>query len=1130
MRIEQYIHIMDYALWDVIENRNSMPKTQTVNNVETVIPPTTAEEKLQRRNEVKEKSTLMMGLPNEHQLKFNSFKDAKSLLEAIEKRECKEPKGHDNRSGDVTRRTVLVETPNSSAMVSYDGLEGYDWIDQVEEGTTNYVIIAYSTSSASSSDSEGLEYNTVPPPHTGLFLPPKSDLSYTWLEELFDEPKTEKSKDKSNDVEPESVRKGSDALIIEDWVSDDEDEKVEKKEVKPSINWINLVKATTDNNPKETVKNVEQLKQNTHRKRGNQRNWNGMMSYRHMTGNMYFLIDYKEIDRGYVAFGGNPKGWKITGKGTKDETSGTLKSFITRVENLMNLRVKVIRYDNTTEYKNREMNLFCEVKVNTACYVQNRVLVTKPHNKTSYELFHGRTPAISFLRPFGCAVAIINTIDHVSKFDGKANEGFFVGYSLNSKAFRVFNSRTRIVEEKLHVRFSENTPNNVGSGPNWLFDIAALTKTINYQPIVAQSNDFSGTKASNGARKEKEPERDYILLPLWTADSPFSTTSKSPQDNEFQPSNDGAQKVDEDLRKENECTDQGEEDSTNSTNRVNNVTPNINDASSSRVNVVGANISIDLPPDPDMPTLEDISIFEDSHDDEDVSGAEADFYNLDSTFQEEVYVCQPPGFEDLDFPNKVYKVKKAIYGLHQAPRAWFSDVKKASTPMETSKPLLLWLQTPQLRLSMSFLQVVVVKYSGYKINCWITESDGFEQIVDFLNANQIKYALTVSLTIYTSCIKKIWTTVKIKTVNDDVRLQALIDGKKVVVNEASIKHDLKLNDAEGTSCLSNAVIFKELARIGAKTTSWNEFSSTMAFAIICIANNQKFNFSKYIFTSLVKKLEADVPFYMFPRFIQVFVNHHLGDLSHHKGIFVNPSLTKKVFANMKRVGTGFFEAVTPLFGTMMVQALEEVGDLPTDVQYTPIPDEPSSSQPQKKHKPRRKQRMETEISLTKINTKEHVHIPFNDPLPSEMKSSHKAKIEELESRVEKLQEVNRSLTNGLKSFNTRVESPTIKETVVDKEQSSKPGRKITDIDADAEVNLENVYNLDMAHEEIILSMQDADVQSERIEDVVKDVEDVVATAENVKGINAATILQISKDDVTLAQTLIKIKAVKPKAK
>nr|GEX69094.1 hypothetical protein [Tanacetum cinerariifolium] len=105
MRIEQYIQMMDYALWDVIENENSILKTQIVNNVETVIPPTTAEEKLQRRNEVKARSTLIMGLPNEHQLKFNSFKDVKSLLEAIEKR---------LGGNDATKR--LKETFSNSSM------------------------------------------------------------------------------------------------------------------------------------------------------------------------------------------------------------------------------------------------------------------------------------------------------------------------------------------------------------------------------------------------------------------------------------------------------------------------------------------------------------------------------------------------------------------------------------------------------------------------------------------------------------------------------------------------------------------------------------------------------------------------------------------------------------------------------------------------------------------------------------------------------------------------------------------------------------------------------------------------------------------------------------------------------
>ncbi|GKF74156.1 retrovirus-related pol polyprotein from transposon TNT 1-94, partial [Tanacetum coccineum] len=89
-----------------------------------------------------------------------------------------------------------------------------------------------------------------------------------------------------------------------------------------------------------------------------------------------------------------------------------------------------------------------------------------------------RKHALSFMRPFGRLVTILNTIDHLGKFDGKADEGFFVGYSTNSKAFRVFNSKTRIIEENLHVKFSEDTPNIAGKGPNWIFDIDALTMSI----------------------------------------------------------------------------------------------------------------------------------------------------------------------------------------------------------------------------------------------------------------------------------------------------------------------------------------------------------------------------------------------------------------------------------------------------------------------------------------------------------------------------------------------------------------------------------------------------------------------------------------------------------------------------
>ncbi|GKD13863.1 putative ribonuclease H-like domain-containing protein [Tanacetum coccineum] len=234
------------------------------------------------------------------------------------------------------------------------------------------------------------------------------------------------------------------------------------------------------------------------------------------------------------------------------------------------------------------------------------------------------------MRPFGCPVTILNTIDHLGKFDGKDDEGFFVGYSLNSKAFRVFNSRTRIVEENLHIRFSESTPNAVGSGPDWLFDIDALTRTMNYEPIVAgtQSNGFACIKASDNAgqaRKETEPAKDYILLPLWTADPPYSQDPNSSHDDGSKPSNDDGKKVDEDPRKKSECNDQEKEDNVNNTN-------NVNATGINEVNVVGGKTSIELPFDPNMLGLEDYSIFDFSRDDED-DGAEADMKNLDTTIQ-----------------------------------------------------------------------------------------------------------------------------------------------------------------------------------------------------------------------------------------------------------------------------------------------------------------------------------------------------------------------------------------------------------------------------------------------------------------------------------------------------------------
>nr|GEU28930.1 putative ribonuclease H-like domain-containing protein [Tanacetum cinerariifolium] len=161
--------------------------------------------------------------------------------------------------------------------------------------------------------------------------------------------------------------------------------------------------------------------------------------------------------------------------------------------------------------------------VNTACNVLNRALVIKPHNKTTYELIHGKHPLIDFMKSFGCPVTILNTRDHLGKFDRKAYEGLFVGYSVVSKAMRVFNKRTKIVEETLNIRFLKNAPNVKGNRLDWLFDIDSLTISMNYEPVIAekQTNGIAGTKDNivvGQAEKKKEPEQEYILIPICTID------------------------------------------------------------------------------------------------------------------------------------------------------------------------------------------------------------------------------------------------------------------------------------------------------------------------------------------------------------------------------------------------------------------------------------------------------------------------------------------------------------------------------------------------------------------------------------------------------------------------------------
>ncbi|GJZ38957.1 putative ribonuclease H-like domain-containing protein [Tanacetum coccineum] len=476
------------------------------------------------------------------------------------------------------------------------------------------------------------------------------------------------------------------------------------------------------------------------------------------------------------------------------------------LHNKMKLQKGKIEVARTMLADSKLPTTFWAEAVNTACYVQNRVLVIKPQNKTPYKLF--------------------------------------LGYSTYSKAFRVFNSRTRIIEENVHVQFIKNTPNIAGSGPNWLFDIDALTKYMNYKSVVTrnQSNGSTGSKSCDNAVKARIETilgKDYILLPLSIQEPPFSSSSKDSPDVRFKPSREEEKKDAEDPRNESGNPNEGKDSRVSSTkepiinqekdDNINNTIPyqinstnNINTASDrnntnnvnavistvntvgSEVNVVELKTSTELPNDPNMPELKDILYL----DDDEGVGAEADIKNLDThipispisttrihkdhpveqiirdiystpqtrrmkksvteqamfspeqqrinykdfqnylfacfllqeepkkvwtlvdlpnekraigtkwvyrnkkderviviknkarlvaqgytqeegidydemdvksaflygKIEEEVYVCQPPGIEDPDFLNRVYKVEKALYGLHQAHKAWYETL------------------------------------------------------------------------------------------------------------------------------------------------------------------------------------------------------------------------------------------------------------------------------------------------------------------------------------------------------------------------------------------------------------------------------------------------------------------------
>nr|GEV26218.1 hypothetical protein [Tanacetum cinerariifolium] len=1047
---------------------------------------------------------------------------------------------------------------------------------------------------------------------------------------------------------------------------------------------------------------------------------------RHMTGNMSYLSDFEELNGGYVSFGGNPKGGKISRKG-KIKTGKLDFEYVYFVKEL---KFNLFSVSQMCDKKNSVLFTDTECLVLSPDFKlpdDSQVMLRVPGENNMYNVnLKNIVPSRDLTCLFAKATIDESNLWHRRlglinfKTINKLVNGNLVR-GLPTKFFENDNTcvackkgkqhrascKTKHVSSidqplyKLHMDLFGPTfvkslnkksyclvvADDYSSGPTWLFDIDSLIRTMNYQPVIAgnQTNHIASFKDNFDTEKAgEEVDQQYVLFLVWSSgfinpqnndgDAAFdekehdfdakkpeskvnvslsSSAQSRKQDDKTKKETKGTSPVESftgyrDLSEEFEdCSDNiNNEDNTagsivptvghnfpNSTNTFS-ATGHLNAAASLTFRKSSFIDASQLPDDPDMPELKDITY---SNDENNV-GVEADFNNLETSITEEpkrvhqalkdpswieamkeellqfnmqkvwvlvdllyekraigtkwvyknkkderdivirnkarlvahghtqeegidyeevfapeeVYVCHPLGFEDPDHPNKVYKVVKALYGLHQAPRAWYETLanyllengfqrgkidqnlfikrqkedillvqiyvddiifgatnkdlcksfeklmkdkfqmssmgeltfflglqvkqKKdgifisqdkyvaeilrkfgltegisASTPIDTEKPLLkdpdrddVYVHTYELMISsLMYLtssrpdimfackkQIVVATSSTeaeyvaatscYAQVLWIQNQlldygEGFNQIIDFLNGSYIKYALTVNLNIYVSCIKQFWNTVVIKQVNDVTRLQALVDKKRVVVTKAAIRE-----------CMS------------AKRTSRNEFSSAIESAVICLST---------------------------------------GDLSTHTTKYTSPALTQKVFTNMRRVGKGFFGVETPLFEGMLVeQDIKEEGDVDEHVNEVTAADAAAHG--------------DDSVAYGEVPTvTQEPSIPSPTPPtpqpqpPQDVPSTSQGRII---AKIDK--------DDAVVLMDDKEEDKNVKEAKVD-ESAQVQGRR-------AESQAE-IYKIDMDHANKVLSMHEDETEPAEVQEVV----DVVTTAKLItKVVTAASAI------------------------
>nr|GEV75208.1 putative ribonuclease H-like domain-containing protein [Tanacetum cinerariifolium] len=666
----------------------------------------------------------------------------------------------------------------------------------------------------------------------------------------------------------------------------------------------------------------------------------------------------------------------------KDETYLILKDFINLIENQLNKKVKAMRCDNGTEFKNAyiielfgsrgikkeysnartpQQNGVAERKNKTFIEATRTiVLVTSPYNKTPYALVTGNIPSVSHFKPFGCHVTILNTSDHLGKFDGKADECYIVGYATSNKAYR-------------------------GLGHEWYFDLDYLIDTLGYKHDKA--NQSAGTQeattnrtGTQDADSDSDCDEQVIIVPSYPSHSISGIEPKDTSGDEVDDS--PLNSVEEIFQKELGRLKGQEQratcDAENLGLRFANDAEELQKSASAKQFLLVAYqflLAASQFPGPSDLGNHDSSpgiFFSSSYDDEfgaalnnvastvkvskyaietkwilknkrdargivvrnkarlvaqghrQEEGIDYDevfdpvarieairlflafssymgfmVYQMDvkSAFlygriNEEVYVTQPKGFVDPQHPKKVYKVVKALYGLHQAPRAWYATLstfllKHGYKRGTIDKTLFLKKNNKDIILVQVYVDDII--FGSIKL-AWCDEFEALmkgefqmraigeltlflglqvQQRPDGIFINQDKYVQEILNKFDLGSVRTETTPYEAPKPKSKTKSDSLVN---------SNSSGLSLHSADD-GCIDDlpiAEIYSGMDNLSTKSGSWDQFGSPIVVALICLSDGRRYNWSSYIFKGMVSNIRNAKKFLMYPRFLQAILGEGAG--------------------------------------------------------------------------------------------------------------------------------------------------------------------------------------------------------------------------------------------------------------